>query len=65
MRIEHTLQRTEATVHDQFEIAKLTLGEDDSGEGLGLGGELVMAGSIAGDEVLQDTTVGSIGHFEG
>lgn len=62
--IQCTLERTEATVHDQLEIAKVTLGQDDSREGLGLCDELVMARSIASDEVLEDTTVGGISHFE-
>jgi hypothetical protein len=59
---ELTLQRRETTVHDQLEIAELALGEDDGGEGLGLGGEQVVAGSIAGEQVLQDTTVRRVGH---
>lgn len=63
-RIERTLQRREATVHDQFEITKLTLGQNGGGEGLSLRSQLVMARGIAGVEVLQDTTVGRIGHFE-
>lgn len=61
---KRTLKRTEATIHDQFEIAQLALREGNGGEGCGLGLELVVAGSIAGDEVLQDTTVGRVGHSE-
>lgn len=57
-----TLKRRETTVHDQLEIAQLALSKDDSREGLGLGGELLLAGSIAGEQVLEDTTVGSVGH---
>jgi hypothetical protein len=57
-----TLERRETTVHDQLEIAELALSKDDGGEGLGLGGELVVAGSIASEQVLQDTTVRSVGH---
>lgn len=60
-----TLQRTEATVHNQFEIAELALGEDGGRERLGLSGQLVVDGSIAGEEVLEDTAVGRIGHIEG
>jgi hypothetical protein len=59
---ELTLQRRETTVHDQLEIAQLALGEDDGREGLGLDGELVVAGSIAGNQVLEDTTVRNVGH---
>lgn len=54
-RCRLTLQRREATVEDQLEIAKLPLGEDDGGEALGLVGELLAAGSIAGDKVLEET----------
>jgi hypothetical protein len=57
-----TLQRRETTVHDQLEIAQLALGEDDGGESLSLGGEFVVTGSIAGEQVLEDTTVRSVGH---
>lgn len=57
-----TFERRETTVHDQLEIAQLALGEHDGGESLGLSGELGLAGSIAGEEVLEDTTVGGIGH---
>ena len=62
LRRDLTLQRRETTVHDQLEIAQLALGEDDGGEGLGLNGELVVAGSIAGNQVLEDTTVRNVGH---
>lgn len=60
-----TLKRTEATVHDQLEITQLTLSQDDSGELLSLSGEFGLAGGIAGEEVLEDTTVGRVGHCEG
>jgi hypothetical protein len=59
-----TLQRRETTVHDEFQITQLTLSEDNSGESLSLGAELLLAGSIAGEQVLEDTTVGSVGHCE-
>lgn len=62
--IAHTLKRRETTVHDQLEITQLALREHDGGEGLGLSGELSLAGSIAGKQVLEDTTVGSVGHCE-
>jgi hypothetical protein len=57
-----TLKRRETTVHDQLQITQLALLEHDSGEGLGLSGELSLAGSIAGEKVLEDTTVGCVGH---
>lgn len=59
-----TLQRRETTVHDQLEITQLALREHNSGESLGLSDELVLARSIAGNQVLEDTTVGSVGHCE-
>lgn len=59
-----TLQRRETSVHDQLEIAQLALGERHSGESLGLSGELNLAGSIAGEKVLEDTTVRGVGHNE-
>lgn len=57
-----TLKRTEATVHDELQVTQLTLREDNSGQTLGLRSQLVVAGGIAGDEVLEDTTVGRVGH---
>jgi len=54
--VHETLQRGEATVDDKLKIAKLALVQDDSGELLGLGGEFVAAGSIAGNKILEDTT---------
>jgi hypothetical protein len=62
--VHETLKRTETTVHNQFKIAQLALSEDDGGKSGGLGLELVVAGSIASDEVLEDTTVRSVGHNE-
>lgn len=59
---KHTLERREATVKDQLEIAKVTLSQDDGGQLLGLGEKLGLAGQIAGEKVLEDTTVGSVGH---
>lgn len=58
----HTLKRRETTVKDQLEIAKVTLSKDDSGQLLRLSEKLGLAGQIAGEEVLEDTTVGSVGH---
>jgi hypothetical protein len=63
-RSKRTLKRTETTVHDQFKIAQLALSEHDGGKSGGLGLELVVAGSIASDEVLEDTTVRSVSHIE-
>jgi hypothetical protein len=59
-----TLQRRETSVHDQLKITQLALSEGHSGESLGLSGELDLAGSIAGEKVLEDTTVRGVGHSE-
>lgn len=60
----HTFERRETTVEDQLEIAKVTLGEDESRELLRLGLELGLARQIASEEVLEDTAVGSVGHCD-
>lgn len=54
---ELTLQRRETTVQDELEIAQLPLAEDDGGEPVGLLRELLAARSIAGNQVLEDTTL--------
>jgi hypothetical protein len=54
--LELTLKRGEASVEDQLEITKLTLIEDNGRQLLGLFNELLATGSIASDEVLEDTT---------
>jgi len=54
--VHETLERGEATVDDELEIAKLALVQHDGGELLGLGGELSVARSIAGNQILKDTT---------
>lgn len=59
-----TLQRRETSVHNQFEITQLALSEGHSGESLSLSGEIGLAGSIAGEKVLEDTTVRGVGHSE-
>ena len=60
--VHEALQRGEATVDDEFEIAKLTLGEDELGERVGFLTKLSSNGSIANEQVLEDTTVRSVGH---
>lgn len=59
---QFTFERRETTVQDQFEIAKLSLAQDDGGKSLGLGGELIVSGSIPGKEILEDTAVRWVGH---
>jgi hypothetical protein len=58
-----TFEGRETTVEDQLEIAELALGEDDGRKGLGLGGELIVAGSIAREQVLEDAAVRWVGHY--
>lgn len=63
--IHETLERGEATVDDEFEIAQLTLGEDEVGKRVGFDEELGCDGSIADEEVLEDSAVGCVGHVCG
>lgn len=58
-----TFKWRKATVEDQLKIAKLTLSQDERSERLGLSCELIVTRSIAGEQVLEDTTVGRIRHF--
>jgi hypothetical protein len=53
--VHETLQRREATVDDELEIAKLALVQNNGGELLGLSGELIAARSIASNKILKDT----------
>jgi hypothetical protein len=61
-RRSRTFKGRETAIEDQFEVAKLSLGKDDRWKSLSLGRELSMAGSISCDQVLEDTTVGSVRH---
>jgi hypothetical protein len=56
--VHEAFERGETTAEDQFDITELTVVEEDGGEGLGLGGELCASGSIASDEILEDTACG-------
>lgn len=57
-----TFQRRETTVEDELEIAQVALSQSEGGERLGLSEKLRLARSIAGEEVLEDTTVRRVGH---
>lgn len=59
---QRTFKGREATVEDELKIAKLALGQHDGCQCLGLSGELGMARSVAGDQVLQDATMGRVRH---
>ena len=54
--VHKALQGRETTVHYQLQIAELALVEDDGRELLCLSSELGTLRSIAGDQVLEDTT---------
>jgi hypothetical protein len=58
------LEGRETTVQDELQVAELALGKTDVGELLRLGEELLAKGSIADVKVLEDTTVGSVGHLQ-
>jgi hypothetical protein len=60
--VQETLKRRETSRDDELKIAKLTLGEDDGLEGLGLLEELLVDGLIAGNKILEDSAVRSVGH---
>jgi hypothetical protein len=51
-----------AAIEDQFEIAKVTLAQNKGRKVLGLGEELVATRAVAREEVLEDATVGRVGH---
>jgi hypothetical protein len=53
--IHETLERGEASVEDELEIAQLSLVQHHGGECFGLVGQLFSARGIASDEVLEDT----------
>ena len=54
-RSEHTLQWRKASIHNQLQVAKLPLGEDNGWELLSLIIEPLAARRITCDKVLQDT----------
>ena len=60
-----TFEGRETTVEDQFEIAEVTLSQDKRRQGLGLCVQFGLAGQIAGEEVLKDAAMRSVGHFWG
>lgn len=57
-------QRREATVHDEFEVAELSLGECDVREGVRLCEELRPQGSVPDVEILENgiLSVRYVGH---
>lgn len=56
--VHESLKRRKSSVKDKLQVTELTLSEDESRESLGLLEELLAAGSIASDQVLEDTSVG-------
>jgi hypothetical protein len=63
--VRHTLERGEAAVKDELEIAQVALGQGEGGELVGLGQELGVTRSVTDEEVLEDAAVGRVGHCEG
>lgn len=58
------LERGEASVEDELEVAELAVGETDLGsEVVGLGEELLVNGSVAKVKILEDSAVRSVGHL--
>ncbi len=62
--VHEALERGEAAVDDELEIAELTLGEHELGERVRLGAQLRRDGSIAHEQILEHTTVRSVGHID-
>ena len=57
-----TFKGRETAIEDQFQIAKLALAQQDRGQSLGLGLELIMARSVSCEQILEDTAVGRVRH---
>jgi hypothetical protein len=53
--VHETLERGESSVEDEFEIAQLTVTEDNGWQSLGLSGELSSSRRIAGNKILEDS----------
>lgn len=60
--VQEALERRETTAKEQLQVAKLTLSKNVSRQGLSLGEQFVVTRGIAGDEVLEDTSVGWVRH---
>ncbi|KAI3482287.1 hypothetical protein L1887_55048 [Cichorium endivia] len=60
--VHEALERGEAAVDDELEIAQLTLGEYELWQRVRLGAQLRRDGSIAHEQILEHTTVRSVGH---
>lgn len=62
--VHEALQGREATVEDELKITDLTLSKGKGREFLGFSSELIVAGEISGEEVLEDTTMRRVRHDE-
>jgi hypothetical protein len=58
----HTFEGRETTVKDKLKIAKVSLAECEGRKLLSLSLELGLARQVTGEEVLEDTTMRSVGH---
>lgn len=60
---QETFEWRETSGDDELKIAELTFGEDNGLDGRGLLEELLVDGLIAGNKILEDSAVRSVGHF--
>jgi Fe2+ transport system protein FeoA len=61
--IQEAFEGRETTVKDKLKIAKVSLAECEGRKLLSLGLELGLARQVTGEEVLEDTTMRSVGHY--
>lgn len=59
---KHTFQRTETTIEDQLQIAKLPLCQDNGRQLLSFSRQLVMTGRITSKQVLEDPSMRFVRH---
>lgn len=60
--VQETLERRETTVEDELEITQLTVGKDKRRERLNLSKQSLLLAGVTNVQVLEDATVGSVGH---
>ena len=61
--VQESFERREPPGNDKLEIAELAISQDDRCESGRLAEELLVNRLVADNEVLEDTAVGSVGHF--
>lgn len=60
--VHETFKGTEATVHNQFQIAELSLIKNNGGQGFCLSLQFIMSWSISGKQVLEDPAMRFVSH---